>query len=34
MVNEWGEAMPAIAGQSWVTELGGIDIQGLRLRFA
>jgi 2-oxo-3-hexenedioate decarboxylase len=28
------EAMPAITGQSWVTELGGLDIQGLRLRFA
>jgi 2-oxo-3-hexenedioate decarboxylase len=27
------EAMPAIAGQSWTTELSGIDIPGLRLRF-
>ena len=25
------EAMPAIVGQSWVTELGGIQISGLRL---
>jgi len=28
------EAMPALAGQNWTTELGGIDIQGLQLRFA
>lgn len=27
------EAMPALAGQSWMTELRGIDVRGLRLRF-
>ena len=27
------EAMPAIVGQSWSTDLHGIDIHGLRLHF-
>jgi 2-oxo-3-hexenedioate decarboxylase len=27
-------AMPAIAGHSWMTELDGIKISGIRLRFA